>query len=298
MSDVPQPTFNSNIDWSDLEALTDDEVAQIFEWYATSHGDGDVNLTPFVPFFVRERPAAFKRYRLQAIRNRRPAGLPTVAVAFLMQHSYVLSHDELGVYYTTICARNWGATRDEVLDALQFAFIESGPLGGNAMAGRAAAYLESWPADEPRRTGEDPWPSAWRTPDPGRSSLAADTEAISGQEHSEMRGWYTRQGLEVPAYLDDLAELAPHLLKPLRARYEHAYAAASLPRRLYPILRLNAAAANGERSELEAAAVQARALGVTREEALEAVSWAIIASSEAGVESIVRTMAPLLRSWD
>lgn len=276
MSDE-QPSFQSDVDWSDLDELAPGELERILDWYATSHGDGDVQLTPFVPFFARERPGAFKRYRRQAVLNRDPDGLPTVAVAFLMQHSYMLSHNELGVYYTTICARNWGATRDEVLDALQFGFVESGPLGGNAAGGRAADYLREWPADEPRRTGEDPWPAAWRTGDPGAATGGAT---------------------DSPFYLQFIADHGPHVLEPLRARYEHAFAATALPRRVYPILRLHGAATNGLPEEIRQTAEQARAAGVTHAEAFETLAWAFIAVPETRIELIARACAPVFDDWD
>jgi hypothetical protein len=294
------PSFSSEVDWSRLDELTDNEIHQLFEWYATSHGDGDIQLTPFVPFFAHLRPAGFKRYRFQTVTTRQPDGLPTVAVAFVMMHQYLLVHNELGAYYTTICARNWGASKAEVLDGMEFAFTEAGPLGGNAAAGRAADYLEAWDEDEPRRTGQDPWPRAWRDAEAAPATLDLDPAepGLSQAELDSIVDSFRGRGLTVPAYVDFLSANDPQLLKILRSRYEHATRGVSLPERIFSVLRLNGAAIAGRPGEAKAMLEAARTEGLTRSESFEAIAWGFLAMPEASIDLVSAEVAPIFAAWD
>lgn len=293
-----KPSFQSDVDWSDINDLTDEEAANLVEWYAESHGDGDVNLTPFVPFFIAERRGAFKRYRRQAVANRTEAALPIPAVAFVMQHAYVVAHNELGVYYTAICARNWGATKQEVLDVLEFGFNETGPLGGNAAGGRAAEYLANWPDDEPRRTGENPWPGAWalsKPPPPPRIDFT--TSEISSTELESLSTWYEARFGAESSVVKLLERDAPFLIKPMIHRYVELFASTSVPYRLFPLLRLNVAAIHGHAAEIELAAAEAKRSHVTKPEALESLYWALLASPEVRRESAAERLIGPLSDW-
>jgi hypothetical protein len=267
-----EPGFDTALDPTDADTLTPDEARRLTEWYESSHGEGSTELTQFVPFLIAHRPAALKRYRMvpQAIHDE--CGLPQAAVALIWLHHYMIIGYKNGVAYQVIAAREWGATKDEVLDLIQLTFLEAGPLGVNAVAERAAAYLDAWPNDGERRVS-DPWPPSW----------------VPARERA--------QGAEAPHYVTFLDQHAPAVLSAMLGRYEQAHRSTSLPAPLIPLLHLHTAAIRGDIDACASAAAQAREAGATSGQAVGTLAFAFLYMNEELVERVVRRVERSFAGW-
>jgi hypothetical protein len=290
-----------DVDGAELDAFSAAEREALLRWYAETHGEGDLELTRFVPFLIDLRPGALKRFRrnIQAVRSDGD-GLPLLAVALLVLHGYVLMGNERGILYEIIAARDWGARRCDVLDVIELAFLEAGPFGVNAVAARSEAYLRAWPRDDDDAGApDDRWPAGWSVAPAGSWDAGLDhaRDELTAQERAALARWYERRGEETPHYVSFLAEHAPAALKTLRSRWEHAGAAAQLPQQLLPLLRLFSGSLGGRPQTVRAAALEARRLGVAKAHLLETVLWSFMSADEAGMSLVTRALDPVLREW-
>jgi hypothetical protein len=90
-----------------------------------------------------------------------------------------------------------------------------------------------------------------------------------------LQRWYERTLGEVPRYVTFLARHRPGLLKAYRDRYEHAIRD-SLPKQMLPYLLLNHSVVRGSREGIRENVLLGRALGMTREQLLDAICGAVL----------------------
>jgi hypothetical protein len=293
------PGFDTQLNWSDPDAISDEEAESLIKWYAESHGTGTTEFTPFVPFLIENRPGALKRYRRYPHAIYDTCDLPQVTIAMLFLHYYIVIGNRPGVIYQVIAAREWGASKAEVLDMIQLAFLRSGPLGGNTAAA-AAEYLATWPADEERRV-DNPWPLNWDMSRLPEQSAAIDLELagteLTDDERAAIRAWFASEGSNDPPIVGFLEEHAPLVLKALTARRAHAIGTASFPHQLIPLIDLHAATIAKDESEIARAALEARSRGVTRTQALGVVCIAFLYVDLAGLNIAARALDPIFADW-
>lgn len=271
-----EPGFETDLDLSQPDTLDEGEAARLIEWYEQSHGDGDIELTSFVPFLIKHRPGALKRYRALPQAIHESSALPQAAIALIWLHYYMVIANAKGIAYQVIAARQWGASKAEVLDVVQLTFLEVGPLGVNAVADRAATYLDGWPADEPRRVA-NPWPDGWEPASPDAASAAHDGD--------------------VPRYVSFLGEHAPWVLEAMMGRREQAIRNSSLPAPLIPLLHLHTAAIRGDLAGARTAATDARAAGVSASQAVGTMAFAFLYMPEAMIERVISEVEDLFTAW-
>jgi hypothetical protein len=292
--------FETGLDRSSRDLISTAEADGLFRWYAETHGEGNLDLARFVPLLVEQRPGAFKRYRTNSeVVRGAGEGLPLFAVALLFLHSYVVIADERGAFYEVIAARAWGALKVEVLDTIEFAFLQAGAVGVNALAALSERYLHDWPDDEPRQDETAAWPDGWTPAAAGahEAGLNYDTPGLSATEQQRLYDWYQRQGRPIPLHVRFLAQHHPHALKTQRDRYEHARTNSELPEQLYPLLQLHTATIRGQAETIHSAALEARELGVTKTQVLEALLFAFLYSNDEIKDLATKQLEPLLRTW-
>lgn len=290
--------FDTSLDVESLDVISRDEAELLYKWYAETHGEGNLDLTRFVPFLIEQCPGAFKRYRryMQTVRSGED-GLPLFAVSMLFLYTYIVLGNERAIFYEVIASHEWGATKRDVLDTIQLAFLEAGPIGANAAAELSEDYLRNWHA-----SGEGPqsgWPDRWAPAAPGTFASGLDFATIefSASEQRQLLEWYGRRGEDVPAYVHFLAEHRPDALKTLRSRHEHALGESQLPEQMVPLFRIHAGSARGRADTVRAAALQARRLGVTKGQLLETVCWSFLYANEETLDAMARELDPILTDW-
>lgn len=270
-SKAAAPGFDTNLDYSLVDEISADEAAALAGWYEREHGDGQGDLTPFVSFLVRHRPGALKLYRAYAQALDEDGRLPQVAVALLFLHYYMARGNERGVLYEVVAARQWGATKREVLDTIEMSFLQSGPLGGNAAAA-ADTYLSQWPDAEERRI-PDPWPAGWSSSRAGGATLPP--ESALGRL---------------------LREHQPTVAAALAARLAHARSVAELPPVMGMLYELFGAVTADRPDDAAAAARDAVAAGVSAAGVVEVVGFAGLYATTRQLERVAAALIPILPS--
>jgi alkylhydroperoxidase/carboxymuconolactone decarboxylase family protein YurZ len=269
------------------DMFTPEEKAQTLAWYREHHDVGDLDLSPFARFSIEHDPAWFKRLRRHIFSFDEPGdepALPLAAGVLMFVHTYFALGMGKGALYEIVTMRALGATRAEVMEALAFGAYHGGPRGINAFAEVGDEYLRAWdqPTDAATRVA---WPDGWR-PDVERfrSGIDLSSDALLPGELELISDWYRRAYDEVPAHVELLGRTAPAALKTQRARFETTVRGA-LPAQMIPLLGVHLYALTLAPKPLRRAIQLARAVGVTRREALTALLWAAVYGGDAVLET-------------
>jgi alkylhydroperoxidase/carboxymuconolactone decarboxylase family protein YurZ len=270
-----------------------DEKAAMLAWYDEAHEWGGLRLAPFAGFWIEHDPGGFKRLKRHLLtldEQRDGVTLPVAAGVLMYVHTYTAVGNGKGALYEVVAARELGASRSEVLDAVRHAMLHGGPIGLNPLADIAGPYFDDW-EDGPSAIA---WPAGW-APDPAafRSGIDHGTDDLPAGELALVTAWHERMHGEVPAHVPALARLHPRAYKTLRLRQEAAVGGA-LPAQLFPLLTLHLAAVTARPVALRRAAQEARALGVRRHQAVSTLFWAAVPGGEAAFEQAWTAVADVL----
>ena len=104
----------------------------------------------------------------------------------------------------------------------------------------------------------------------------------TAEDMERLEEWYRTTLGEIPPYVRFLAAHRPGLLKAYRDRYEHAIRD-SLPKQMLPYLMLCHNVGRGFRDGIRENVLLGRALGMTREQLLDAICFAVL---DAGVNAL------------
>lgn len=262
--------MDRGIDLADPDTMSQEEVARFRASYRESHGS---ELAAY-EFWLEFDPAVVKRHRFQAYCTPRLEGarfaLPNT-LGFLYLYA-VLGYAE-GIRYEVVHARHLGASRAEVLQTLELAFIQSGPRGMDAAWQGAAPVLREWTSDT---VPMDPlFPSQW-TARPDLFQVALDEVApLARGEITAIRAWYERNAGAVPPGVEFLARRKPALLKAYWLRLAAAMRG-PLPAQMLAVLELQTAVALAREPAILSALRLARGLSVTEEQAAETIGWGML----------------------
>jgi alkylhydroperoxidase/carboxymuconolactone decarboxylase family protein YurZ len=258
--------FSTGLNLADLDAFAPDEAERLISWYQDAHGDGDADLFAFVPFLIENRPAALKLYRSYVSTIAAHGQLPQIVPALIFLNFYMLIGNERGARYEVVAARRWGASKTEVLDVIERAFLSAGPFGANTAA-TARAFMASWPADEPRALAQ-PWPDHW---------IQAPGMTLPHEATGRL-----------------LAQRAPEVLAALRARRAPSESPRALPTAMLPVLDLHASVALSRPDLAAEAAEAALAAGLTAAEVIEVIGFGALYASPAGFDKVAAALDPIL----
>jgi hypothetical protein len=287
--------FGTGID-ARSDELTPAEAESMKRWYETVHGSGNLDLVRYVPFMLAENPAALKRFRHWADVVAGGRGLQTPLPAPLMAlvwlHFYCVNPFPSGLLYEVIAARNWGASKREVVDTISLAWLHGGPHGIEVAATGSADYLAGWEDDG---SGGVAWPEGWnRDPAAFRSGITFDDEnSISAADLRRLEDWHREHQGGVPAYVPFLARRYPLALKVFRARYEGA-CSGSLARQFVPILQLPVAMERRDAESVRRLTHQARKYGATDDQILNAAATAQVYLGDLGMSAALEGVARAL----
>jgi hypothetical protein len=258
------------------DTFTTEEKERTLRWYREYHDYGDLDLAPFARFMVEHDPTGFKRLRRHVIALDEPLDeppLPLAAGVLMFVHTYLVLGMGKGALYEIVTMRELGATRAEIMETIALGALHGGPRGINAFAEVGDDYLREWHEDEGAVSRVE-WPERWAPDvDRFRSGIDLSTDELLPGELELIRGWCRRMLGEVPAHVEFLAPAAPRAFKTQRARFETAVSGA-LPAQMIPLLALHLSAVRLWPQPLRRSLQLAKALGVTRGEAVSALFWA------------------------
>lgn len=268
-------TLQDGLDVSRPDVTTPEEI----EAYRAEYLGSNKGLLDSFEFWLEFRPDVLKRHKA---RTRHFSSLtePRHHLVGLLGaiHQYTIMGFREGVAYEIRLAQTNGALRTDILDTLSVAFIHSGHRGMYA----AAAYKD-FLRDYVDPEVEDRFPGNW-TYDYAvlDSGMDYSTRDVTADDMAALTSWYQRTLGEVPRYAQFLVDHRPGLLKAYRDRYEHAIRD-SLPVQMLPFLILNYNVVRGFAEGIRENVLLGRALGMTREQLLDAISYGVL---HAGVESL------------
>lgn len=273
------------------EGLTEQERDGLLTWYVKTHGvNGNLDLLKFVLLLVEFSPNALKgywRYVTCATDGSGEVPLPPVVFALLYLHYYVVVGYANGIIYEMVTVRKWGGDKAQVIEALNWAFLEAGPRGLNAAAELSFDYLRDWD-DDP---GTATWPAGWsRDTQLLASGLDFATDSLTTAELESLYAWHQRVHGTVPASVQLLATHHPKALKARRNRYEHALGRA-LPVQMGPLCTLHVALIRANAVAVELSARECLAFGVSADEMLQVAEFAWIYGGQTAMD----VGAPVLR---
>jgi hypothetical protein len=272
---MPIGSFQDGLDVTNPDVTTAEEIAAYrAEYVGTNKG-----LLDSFEFWLEFRPDVLKRHKARTRHFRTTEGadypLPTLLAAL---HQYAVEAFREGVGYELRLAQTLGATKTDVLDVLSVAWIHSGHPGMYA----AAAWsdlLRDYVDPEPGKR----FPPEWSfDPHAFDSGMDYSKRTASAEDMRLLHDWYVRTLGEVPRYVEFLSLHRPGLLKAYRDRYEHAIRD-SLPKQMLPFLLLHVNVVRGFREGIRENVLLGRALGMTREQLLDAICSAVL---HAGVEAV------------
>lgn len=276
---------------SNDDSISEQEADALLHWYSSTHGLGNTDLTPFVPFLIREMPSVFKRYRRQQIETSGLSDLPTVAGALMFMVYYASTGSERGVLYEVVAAREWGASRSEVLSAVEFAFLRYGPQAANTIALAAGDYLADWQEDPEGST----WaPETWTGV--GLSTGDPDGEHPSTLD-SELQRWDERSSVPGGARgLETLESNSPGALRAWQRRVDLLEQSA-LPRQWRLMTHVFLATIEGRVDEFRIALHKCEGVGIERSHLIEIIWWAFLYVSEPVKREIMECFDATTGDW-
>lgn len=268
-------SVQDGLDVTRPDVTTPEEI----EAYRAEYLGSNKGLLDSFEFWLEFRPDVLKRHKA---RTRHFSSLtePRHHLVGLLAaiHQYTIMGFREGIAYEIRLAQTNGALRTDILDTLSVGFIHSGHRGMYA----AAAYKD-FLRDYVDPEVEDRFPNNW-TYDYSRldSGMDYSKREVTDDDMAALTSWYERTLGEVPRYAGFLAVHRPALLKAYRDRYEHAIRD-SLPVQMLPFLMLNYNVVRGFAEGIRENVLLGRALGMTREQLLDAISSAVL---HAGVEAL------------
>jgi hypothetical protein len=288
--------FKTNLDFS-TDDVSESEAAALLDWYSTTHGDGQPNLTSFIPFWLDHRPAVAKRFRKFAEDVAGMDGaLPAGAIALLCLHSYVIISYGKGVLYEVIAGREWGVGLDAILDEMALAFLHSGPFGMTTAADWANDAVAKWRADGSADIPAMAWPDGWSFDTAIlRANLDYSNPTFTDAEKDTLLAWYLDMHGEIPPHIPFMMRHAPAALKGFRYRFEDCLTGA-LPVQMIPLSILHTAVLKSNVEAVRRAVYMSWRLGVGRQLVEHAIGCGYVYSGEMGTDAVARAAGEQLDS--
>ncbi len=284
--------FQDGLDVTNPDVTTQEEIeAYRAEYLGTNKG-----LLDSFEFWLEFRPDVLKRHkaRTRHFRTAKEPDRPLVQILAAI-HEYTVTAFPEGVAYEIRLAHSLGATKSDILDTLSVAWIHSGHRGMYAAAAYAdylRTYEEPDPAETPR------FPDGWQVDARAfDSGMDFSTRDATPEDMAALREWYLRTLGEIPSHVDFLATHRPGLLKAYRDRYEHAIRD-SLPKQMLPYLMLNHNVVRGFRSGIRENVLLGRALGMTREQILDAICFAVLDAGANALDLVEDAAGDVLATID
>jgi len=117
---------------------------------------------------------------------------------------------------------------------------------------------------------------------------------VTSTDVANLFDWYDRTIGEVPAYVRTMADLRPAFLKAYRNRYENLLRG-GLPCQMLPYLQLHYNIARGHEGGIRENVLLCKALGVSREQVIDGITWSTVYAGIEAVEKVDRAAGDVIR---
>jgi hypothetical protein len=288
--------LETGLDYS-REEFTEEEAAALLKWYEETHGEGDLTLNLFADFLITYDGGGIKAFRRNAVELSRPDpsgdGLPPIFFNLLYLHLYTVLFREKETLYEIVSCKVLGISKAEVLDTIRLGYMTGGPSGINAVAERGRRYLDEW--TDSGTESSLVWPASWVKEASFSTDLDISTTVLSADESAALRAWYAEHDGAVPRYVEFLVANAPSVLKTFRLRGERL--GRVLPPQAQLLMLIHLAAYQIWTSMLRQVAIEARAMGVTRHQVLQAVFSGCLIGGEWKLAAVLDPLVDFFEDW-
>jgi hypothetical protein len=281
-------TLQDGLDVSRPDVTTPEEI----EAYRAEYTGSNKGLLDSFEFWLEFRPDVLKRHKART-RHFSSVTEPRHPLVGLLGaiHQYTVNGFREGIAYEIRLSQTNGALRTDILDTLSVAFIHSGHRGMYAAAAYKDYLREYIDPDVPDR-----FPANFHfAPQAFDSGMDYSTREASEQDMANLMSWYAATLGEIPRYAQFLAEHRPGLLKAYRDRLEHAIRD-SLPAQMLPFLMLNYNVVRGFGEGIRENVLLGRALGMTREQLLDAISYGVLHAGANALGIVEQAAGDVLRA--
>jgi hypothetical protein len=282
--------YQDGLDVSTPDMTTSEEVAA----YRAIYTGTNKGLLDSFEFWLEFRPDVLKRHKART-RHFRTTSEPDHPLVGLLGalHQYTILAFREGVAYEIRHAQALGATRTDIIDTMSVAWMHSGHRGMFALAAYSD-YLRTYVDSEV----PDRFPANWSfDPHAFDSGMDFSTRDASAEDMDKLQNWYQRTIGEIPKHVQFLVRNRPGLLKAHRDRYEHAIRD-SLPQQMLPYLLLNHNVVRGFGPGIRENALLGRALGMTREQLLDAICSAVLHAGVGALDLVDEVAGDVLAGMD
>jgi hypothetical protein len=268
------------------DVTTEEEISQFRAFYSVAKKAQNLSYE----FWLEFRPDVLKRHKSRTATYYVGARAPIGAMAAL--HQYIITAFDDGIGYELQLAQTLGASRTDLLDLISIAFIHSGHPG-MYLVSRHADFLRDFETHDRSHA----YPSNWYfDPQVLASGMDYSSMEATPADCRHLVDWYERVIGEVPRHVRFLASHRPDLLKAYRNRYEHAIRD-SLPVQMMPYLMLHYNVVRGSSDGIRENVLLARALGMTKEQVLNAICSAVLHAGEEAFTVVDLAVGDLLDSF-
>ena len=295
---MAKSTGQIGVDWKSMgDDLTAEDREKIERWYKEYHGEGNLDLAPFIPFWLNNRPGVLFRYRRWVESMPMLDGrLSSAAMQLVLLHNYTAIGYDRGVLYED---RRPQDRRHEAAGArhhgLRLSALRATPHVAELRHRPRLHGRLGWPR---RRGRSEIWPDGWSVdPTALRSGLDFSTTGLTDDELELLDAWYQQHFGEVPAYVSFLARYHPEGLKAYRSRYGYP-TTHTLPTQLFPLFTFFSSAYQGNATGMRRGIHQARHLGVDKAHLTTLACIAMVYLGDPRIDSVVEVVEPLFDSVD
>ena len=189
-----------------------------------------------------------------------------------------------------------GFSRAAIVETLAVSFYLAPTWGTVEVAEAVRECLAAHP--EPAAGSPSPLPPGWRAePELLKAGLDSSTPDLTAADLRALNEWYQRVCGEAPAWLPLYAKYRPTLLKADRNRWENIVRE-GLPNQMFAYLFVHYEAWRGNLAALREALLLGRGLGMSREQAVDAIFYGGAFFGAAGtLAPIAEAVGELLESW-
>jgi hypothetical protein len=282
--------YQDGLDVSTPDETTPEEIAA----YRAIYTGTNKGLLDSFEFWLEFRPDVLKRHKARTRHFRTTSGPDYPLVQLLAAiHQYTIGAFREGVAYEVRHAQAVGATRTDIIDALSVAWIHSGHRGMFAAAAYSG-YLRTYVDPPPAQRFPEDWSF---DPHAFDSGMDFTTREASKEDMDRLQDWYQRTLGEIPRHVRFLVLHRPGLLKAYRDRYEHAIRD-SLPQQMLPYMLICHNVVRGFGPGIRENVLLGRALGMTREQLLDAISFSVLHAGINGLDLADEVAGDLLVEMD
>jgi hypothetical protein len=273
------PGMSHYLDLSVLDKTTPEEVEAHLATLWSSHLAGGTGRGPLYEMYATSLMfdyapefAKLNRWSLDVLQLPRFGSAEddfnlTLPFSFQQMHTYIMLGWETGIRKQFLNFKRWGLTKAQIMEVVMFARLSAGYRGLGHVYHAVGDMLPDYQDGE----GNPPYPEGWAAdPDAFASGLDMTTQDLTGQDRTNLTGWYEQTIGYLPKAIAFGMRRDPRFLKIHRRMWEVAIR--TLPKQAAPFMMLRDAMMANDREALREAVLLGKAWGISEDWTVRGIS--------------------------